>query len=228
METISLSAKNREVIGKQVKQLRTEGIVPAVVYGHGTDSRSISVDQKVFGKVLAQAGESTLVDLQIESDKPTKVLIQEVQRHPLSGDVVHVDFRQVKMTEKLEADIEFKLVGESPAVKALGGIMITNLDRVTVSCLPTDLVSEIEIDVSGLENYGDNVKVGDLTPPKGIEFITSSDEIIVVVNEPVAEEIIPVEGEGVEAGVPAEGEAEAEGGSEAAEEKPAGEEKKKG
>jgi large subunit ribosomal protein L25 len=217
METISLSANNREITGKQVKQLRTDGIVPAVVYGHGTDSRSIGVDQKIFDKVLAQAGESTLVDLEVESDKPVKVLIQEVQRHPLSGNVVHVDFRQVKMSEKLEADIELKIIGEAPAVKVLGGIMITNLNRVTVSCLPTDLVPEIEVDVSGIENYGDNVKVGDLTPPNGIEFVTTLHEIIVVVNEPVAEEeeeIVPVEGEAGEEGeaatAPDEGESKDE------------------
>ena len=210
METISLSAKIREITGKQVKQLRTEGIVPAVVYGHGVDSRTISLDKKIFDKVLSQAGESTLVDLEIESDKPVKVLIQEVQRHPLSGDIVHVDFREVKMTEKLEADIELKLIGEAPAVRVLGGIMITNLDRVTVSCLPTDLVPEIEVDISGIENFGDNVKVGDLTLPNGIEFVTTLDEIIVVVNEPVAEEdAAPAE----EAAVPAEGDASEAGKS---------------
>ncbi|MBN1584776.1 50S ribosomal protein L25 [Candidatus Uhrbacteria bacterium] len=184
METISLSAQVREIKGKSVRRLREEGAVPAVIYGHGIGNSHVSVDRRVFEKVLEQAGESTLIDLSVDGGKSVKVLIQEVQREPLKGGITHVDFRQVNMTERLETDVEIRLVGEAPAVKILGGMIITSMDRVTVRCLPADLVSEIEVDVSVLNEYGDMIKVGDLTPPPGIEFVTGGEETIVVASEP--------------------------------------------
>ena len=99
METISIAAKRREIKGKQVKQVRSEGDVPAVVYGHGFENMDISVDGRVFDKVLSKAGESTLIELSIDGGESLKVLVHEVQRHPLKGQVTHIDFRQVQMSE---------------------------------------------------------------------------------------------------------------------------------
>ena len=187
METVKLAAKGRTVKGKQVKTLRTAGIVPAVVYGHGIESRPVEVDYKIFEKVLDKAGESTLVDLSIDGAAPVKVLIQEVQRDPLKDTITHVDLRQVRMTEKLEADIEINFLGESPAVKESGAILVRSMSVISVRCLPGDLVHAIDVDLTGLKSIGDIIKVKDLPVPKGIEFLAHPNEVIAVVNEPISE-----------------------------------------
>lgn len=188
METLKLEAKTREITGKQSKQIRLAGFIPAVVYGHGVESRNLAVDYRLFEKVLTEAGESSLVDLVIDGKEAVKVLIQDVQHDPIKGAVTHVDFRQVKMTEKLEADIEFEFVGEPPAVKELGAILVRSMDSVPVRCLPQYLVHSIAVDLSTLKAFGDTVKIKDITPPEGMEFLAHADDVIAVVNEPISEE----------------------------------------
>jgi len=188
METLTLNAKKRERTGRQAKQLRHEGFVPAVVYGHGIEPGNLAVEARAFDKLYERAGESSLVDLVVDGAAPVKVLIQEVQYEPLRHVPVHVDFRQVKMDEKLEADVPLTFVGESPAVKNLGAILVRNMDAVTVSCLPNDLVHEIEVDLSALKEFGDTVTIGDIATPPGIEFIDETDAVIAVANEPLSEE----------------------------------------
>ena len=186
-ETFTLAASPRVQLGRAVKPLRRAGKIPGVVYGHGVATRAIALDAKEFQKVLTAAGESTLVDLSIEGNTPVKVLIQDVDRHPLRGDVTHVDLHEVKMTEKLEADIELVFVGESAAVKTAGGILVHNLDAVRVRCLPGDLVSEFTLDLSALKNIGDMIRVADIPKPAAMEFLTKPEEILVIVNEPISE-----------------------------------------
>jgi len=187
METLKLEAKIREIKGKQSRQLRLKGVIPAVVYGHGVASRNLSVDYRVFEKTLAKAGESSLIDLAIDGQEPVKVLIQEVQHDPLKGVVTHVDFRQVKMTEKLETDIEFEFTGEAPAVKELGAILVRSMSKITVRCLPQYLVHSIAIDLSPLKAFGNVIKVKNIKPPEGMEFLANPDDVIAVVNEPISE-----------------------------------------
>ena len=188
MEALKLQAKKRDIVGKQVKTLRLEGQIPAVVYGHGVEAKNIVVDYRTFDKLFTKAGESTLVDLEIEGDEAVKVLVQDVQADPLKGTFSHVDFRQVNMKEKLEADVVLKFVGESPAVKAHGAILVRAMDTVTVRCLPADLVHEIEIDISKLANLEDRITVADLPVPAGMEILANPNEVIIVANAPISEE----------------------------------------
>lgn len=188
MEALKLEAKKRDIVGKQVKQLRNEGMIPAVVYGHGVEAKSVTVDFRAFEKALRQAGESSLVDLVINGDEAVKVLIQDVQYDPLRSQPIHADFRQVNMKEKLEANVILKLVGEAPAVKTLGAILVRNIDTVVVRCLPQYLVHEIEVDLSVLKNFDDSIKVGDITPPEGMEFMNGPAELIVLAQQPISEE----------------------------------------
>lgn len=188
MEALKLDAKLRTVTGKQVKNLRKAGSVPAVMYGHGTKPTNLAVESRAFDKVFAKAGESSLVDLAIDGGAGVKVLIQDVQHDVLRDTVSHIDFRAVNMNEKLEADVAFKFVGESPAVKASGAILVRAMDAVTVRCLPNDLVHEIEIDLSTLANVDDRITIGDLAALNGIEFMAGPEEVIVVVNAPISEE----------------------------------------
>jgi large subunit ribosomal protein L25 len=187
MEAVKLEAKTRQVTGKQVSQLRGQGVVPAVVYGHGVESRNLALDYGNLEKLLRTVSESTLIDLAVNGESPVKVLIQEVQRDPLKGTIKHVDFRQVKMTEKLEAEIEFNFVGEAPAVRELGAILVRNMNGISVRCLPQYLVSSIEIDLSGLKKFHDSVKVSDIKPPEGVEFLAEPNAIVVSVTEPISE-----------------------------------------
>ncbi|MFA6603766.1 MAG: 50S ribosomal protein L25 [Patescibacteria group bacterium] len=187
METVKLAVKGRSVKGKQVKTLRTAGVIPAVVYGHGVDSRPVEVDYKIFEKVLDQAGESTLVDLVIDGGETVKVLIQDVQRDPLKDTITHVDLRQVRMTEKLDVDIEINFIGEAPAVKESGAILVRSMSVIAARCLPGDLVHAIDVDLTGMKKIGDIIKVKDLAALKGIEFMANPNEVIAVVNEPISE-----------------------------------------
>ena len=188
MDTIKLNASKREVTGKQVKQLRAQELVPAVVYGHGVEPSNISVDYREMERALKEAGESTLVELTINGDKPVQTLIQEVQYEPLIGRIVHIDFRQVKMDVKITTEIPIEYVGEAPAVKTKGGTLVRSLETLTVTCLPGDLVSEFEISLDKLEQIDDNITVADVTAPKGVIIENGPEEVIAVVTGMVSEE----------------------------------------
>ncbi|KKU13652.1 MAG: 50S ribosomal protein L25 [Parcubacteria group bacterium GW2011_GWC2_45_7] len=186
--TVTLQAQTRDIVGKQVRALRRTGVVPAVLYGHGLASRNLVVNAADFAKTYKQAGESTLVDLAIEGGEPVKVLIHDIDRDRLTLKPVHVDFYQVKMTEKLTTEIPFKFIGDAPAVKELGGILVKNLDKVEVECLPQDLVHEIEVDLSKLATFEDAILIKDIIAPSGIALLAKPDEMVAVVKPPRSEE----------------------------------------
>lgn len=187
MDIPPLAAASRILVGKKVKQLRRRQRVPAVIYGHGLTSQAVDVDRRDFQSVWLQAGSSSLVDLAIDQTPPVKVLIQAVQQHPIRNTVEHVDFYRVKMNEKLQADIELDFIGESPAVKEQGGILVRALDRIKVECLPGDLVHRIEVDISRLKRFEDRLHVSDLTAPPGLAILEKPDEVVASVTAPRSE-----------------------------------------
>jgi len=187
METITLKATKRTATGKAVDHLRKTSLVPAVIYGHGVENTNLELEAGPLLKIIRQAGSSSLVDLVINDAAPVKVLIHSVQRHPTRSDILHVDFYQVRMTEKLETDIELNLVGESAAVKESGGILVRALDKVKVSCLPGDLVHSIDVDISALKTFEDRIRVSDIVAPKGITIMENPEEIVATVNQPRSE-----------------------------------------
>lgn len=189
-ETYELKAEIRQEVGKKVNNLRNSGKIPAVLYGHGIDSKNIAVEKISFVKVLARAGESSLVDLSIGGDASVKVLIQDLQYHPFTNEVNHIDFRQVRMDEKLETEIELLFVDESPAVKELGGVLVKNLSALQVRCLPSALVHEIKVSLSPLKIFEDKIHVRDIALPDGIEVLNDLDEAIVLIEEPRSEEAL--------------------------------------
>lgn len=184
----TLSVNSRTKLGKAVGTLRRSGFIPAVLYGHGVTAAPLTLERKSFEKVYQQVGESTLLDLTIDGGKPVKVLIQAVQVHPTSGVVQHVDFHQIKMDEKLVVDIPLKFVGESPAVKGLGGVLVRVVNELKVECLPQDLVHEIEVDISSLKEFNQDIKVQELKLPDGIKVAgLAPDEVVVTVAAPRSE-----------------------------------------
>lgn len=188
MESIKLEAKKRTLTGKAVSQLREKGLIPAVIYGKGMESLTLEVLEQPFLKAFKEAGESTLIDLVVDG-KTNKVLIQEVAHDPLSDKIVHADFHKVSLTEKMHAKIPFVFVGESRAVKGLGGILIKNVSELEVECLPTALVHEIPVDISKLENFGDIIHLKEIVIPPGITVKhLHGEDPIVSVAEPRSEE----------------------------------------
>lgn len=192
---ISISAKKREVRGKKTQALRKEGLIPAVLYGPKTESAVLAVNKKEFDVIFREAGESSLITLELENAK-TPVLIRGVQRHPLSGDPIHVDFYQPRLDEKIKIMVSLELKGEAPAQKDLEGTLIQNIHEVEVSALPQDLPHEIVVDVSGLKTFQDRILVENLVVDPKVEVLAGKDWIVaqVVPAEKVEEELAkPVE-----------------------------------
>ncbi len=185
---VELKAKIRKLKGKKVRRLREKGILPAVVYGHNIPSKMIKVSYNDFQKVLEKTGESTLIDLKIDQEKPVSVLIQDVQLDPVKDKIIHVDFYQVKKGEKIETEIELNFVGESKAVKELNGTLVKVMDKIPVRCLPKDLIQELDVDISSLNTFDDVIRVADLSFPPGIEVLVDSEETVASVSPPEKEE----------------------------------------
>jgi len=188
MQEYKLAAKTRTKMSKAVKTLLSAGVIPAVIYGRGVESRSIEVEAIPFRKIYGTAGESSLVDLSIDGTEPVKVLIHETQSDPLKNTFSHIDFIQVNMKEKLTTEIPFEFVGESLAVKGLGGTLIKNRDNVEVECLPSDLVHEITVDIGKLATFEDVIRVRDLVFPKGIEVLSDPADVVAMVTPPRSDE----------------------------------------
>lgn len=202
-----LKAEKRTIEGRKVKNLRKSGILPGNVYGKKIKSESVQVVLKDFETIYSDVGETGLVTLDVAGeDKP--VLIHNLQLHPISGEPVHVDFLQVDLKEKVEADIPVEIVGESPAEKQAIGTVVQYVNEVKVEALPTDLPEKFVVDVSNLAEVDQSITVADLSYDKSkVEVKTSPEEIVVKVEPPQKEEV-------VEAPVAAEGEVAAEGAAE--------------
>lgn len=194
---IQLSAKKREITGKKVKALLKEGSIPAVLYGPGSASLVLSVAKKEFDMAYKEAGESSLVSLNVDKDK-NLVLIRGVQHHPLSGSTIHIDFYQPRLDVKIKIMVPVHLEGEAPAQKNFDGTLIQNVNEVEVSALPQDLPSEITVDVSFLETLEDRILVENLQVNSKVEMLAEPDWIVaqVMPAENVEEELAkPVEDE---------------------------------
>lgn len=214
MDTFTLEATTRTSLGRRSKDVRSQNMIPAVIYGSGVESRSISIPFGTFRKVYSEAGSSSLVDVKVDGGTSVKAVIKEVQLNPISMEPMHVDFHQVKMTEKMSADIPLEFVGEADAVKALSGTLMTPVESVEVECLPTDLPRAIEVDISVLKTFEDAITVADLKVAPGVEILNDPENLVAVVEEPLSEEELAKMEESqlgdVEA-VKAEGEEEKEG-----------------
>ena len=201
MSNFELSAEPRTVVGKKVRFLRRQGVVPGNLYGHSA-STAIQVTARDLEHTIRRAGRTQLISLAIAGSDSTTVLLKEWQRHPYKGDLLHVDFYRVAMTEMLRMDVPIRLTGDAPAVKLTGGTPFQPLATLAVECLPGDIPEMIDVDISGLMADDDSIFVRDLTVPPGVTVVTDGDEMIVKIMAPR----VQLEGETVEA----EGEVEAE------------------
>ena len=219
MEQIPLLAQKRTVLGRKVKNLRKDGLIPAHVFGHKVSTIHVQVKTSDFAKVFEKAGETGIVDLAIDSQKKP-VLIRNVQTHPVTDEPLHVDFYQVNLAEKVKVDVPLEIIGESPAVEKKIGLLLTPVSEVEVEALPADLPEKIEVDVSKLENVGDEIKIKDLKVDRAKVAILADEELVVAqIGELVTKEMeaveAEIEAEKVEAVAEAVPEAVAEEGEEA-------------
>jgi large subunit ribosomal protein L25 len=217
---VQLKAKSRSEAGKgPVKRLRSEGIIPGVVYGAHSKPLNICVGSRELSDVLHSAtGENVLVDLQVEEAGKTNnrlALIQEVQHHPFEDTILHVDFQEVLATEKLHTKVPVRPIGEPAGVKTGGGVLEFILRELQVECLPKDLPDVIEVNVEKLE-IGHSIHIGEITPPAGVSLLGDKGQPVFLVVAPIAEveetpaEAGPAEPELIGA-KPEEGEEGAEG-----------------
>jgi len=211
----TLAAENRDIIGKKVAQLRRAGRLPAVVYGHGVDTTSISVDAHDFEQLRRHSGPNALVDLSVDGKKAQPVLIHGVQVHPVTRRPLHVDLFLVRMTEELTVDVPLIATGTSVAVVDEGGTLLHGLESVRIRALPDHLPQSIEYSIESLVDFDAAIHVRDLEIPSDATLLTDPDEVVAKVQAPrveVEEEPVVAEGEAAEAaeGEQAEGE-QAEG-----------------
>lgn len=164
-----LNAVARKSKGELV---RAAGQLPAVIYGAGSDTLSLALVPQEFLKLYKEAGDSSLIDLVLDGKNVGKVLVQEVQSDPVSNRIIHVDLRRIDMNKEMTAPVTLHFIGEAPVVKASGGTLVTNLNTVEVRCLPKDLVSHIDVDVSVLASFEDVIKVKDLKLSAGITIVS--------------------------------------------------------
>jgi large subunit ribosomal protein L25 len=217
MEKLTLKASKREIVGKKTRFLRRQGVTPTHLFGHGLDSLALQCDTPTLQKTIARAGMTRIIALDVEGDKkPRSVFIREIQKEPRSGGLLHVDFYEVKMTEKIKVDVPIILVGEAPAMKEKGRTIAHSLTSLSVECLPDDLPPQIEVDLSPLEDVEQAIFVRDIALGPGVTIMDEPDQLVVKVSEVRMEaEVVP---EAVAAEVAEEGAEEvAEEGKEAGE-----------
>jgi large subunit ribosomal protein L25 len=176
---ISLEVKARDVVGKKVKKLRRDGVVPANIFGQGVKSTSIQVDLKEFAKVYQQVGETGLVELKLGTSAHP-VLVHKIQKEPRSDSVLHVDFHQVNLKEKTTANVPVVLVGEAPIEKSKEGLVLQSMNEVEIEALPTDIPHNIEIEISSLTEIGQSIQVKDLKVDKAKVEIKADPEATVL------------------------------------------------
>jgi len=188
---LELKAESRKELGRKANTLRRKGFLPAVVYGEKVISQSISIPLRDFEKAYREAGESTILKLEVSSDGKKEnynVLIHDIRNDPLKGNPIHADFYVVRMDKKITTDVPIKFIGESPAVKGEGGILVKVLQEVEVEALPADLPHELGIDVSRLAAIEDQLTVKDIVLPRGVEITNNPEDVIVLVEPPRSEE----------------------------------------
>jgi large subunit ribosomal protein L25 len=222
MRRLELEVKKRDITGKKVRFLRRGGLIPCNIYGHGIESLPVQVDVRKLSHILARAGGTDLISIKMtDAASPSNVIIRDIQRNPMTGEPIHVDFYQVRMTEKLKAEVPLVFIGEAPALKLKNVSLLHAMNALQIEALPDDLPHNIEVDISSLAVPEQSLHVKDIKVSDKITILADPEQMIIKVAEvrKVVEEVAApaaaVEGE------------EVEGAEEKAEEEaPAKEEKK--
>jgi large subunit ribosomal protein L25 len=198
MDKLELKVANRGILGKKVKHLRRQGITPVHVFGHGIESLALQCDARELERVLSQAGQTRLINLKLAKEKkPRTVVVREFDRDWRKGQLVHVDFYQVKMEEKIRVEVPVVLLGEAPALKSKENMLEHELGTFTVECLPAKIPNNIEVDISSLIELDQAIRVKDITLDKDITVLNNPDLVVAKISfrpvEKVVEEVLEAE-----------------------------------
>jgi large subunit ribosomal protein L25 len=202
MDKIELKITNREILGKKVKHLRRQGITPVHLFGHGIESLALQCDTRELEQVLSQAGQTRLINLKLTKEKkPRTVVVREFDRDWRRGELVHVDFYQVKMEEKIRLEIPVVLVGEAPALKSKTNMLEHALGTLTVECLPAKIPDSLKVDISSLTEPDQSIRVKDVTLGEGITVLNNPELVVVKISlrpvekieEKIVEEVVEAE-----------------------------------
>lgn len=204
MTALTIEAKLRTITGKKVKKIRQDKFIPAVIYGHKTKPQNLQVPYNQFEKIYGVSGAGSLIDLKIDDHAPTQALIQDIQFDNKTNQIQHIDFYKVRKGEKLKTSVRLNFIGESKAVKELGAVLVKTIDEVEVECLPQDLPTQIDVDISDLADFEDLIKIKNLVIPKTVAILNNQEEAVASVAKPQVEEAPPVQAPAEVA--PAEGE----------------------
>lgn len=211
MSKIVINAEKRELIGKQVRQLRRQGKIPAVLYGHKIQSQAITLDFREASRNLEGLTSSSLIEVKLDG-KAHPVIVREKQMNYIRAEIIHVDFQEVSLTEKLRTSVTIQLDGEAPAVKDHDAVLTTALTEIEVEALPQDLPEKFLVDVSVLKEVGDSIFVKDIPTPENVTILTDPEEMVVVASysstglEEGEEEVSTDEPEVIEKGKSEDGE----------------------
>ena len=195
MEQIELQATTREMFGKKVRFLRRQGVIPIHLFGHNVESVALQCDAAQLQRVLAQAGKTRLINLKLDRAKrPRNVVVREVQRDLRTGGLLHVDFYQLRMAEKIKVDVPIVLVGEAPALKSKENTLSQELNSLTVECLPKQIPANVGVDLSPLTEAGQAIRVKDLVLDEEVTILNNPEVLVVKVSlrprEKVVEEVV--------------------------------------
>ena len=185
---MELTVQKREIFGKKVNSLRRESLIPAELYGHGLENIHLSVPAKDFSKLFKEAGESTIINLNLENKK-LPVLIHEVSVDPLSDKIIHIDFYQVRMDEKITTSVPLEFIGEASAVKEKEGVLVKAMQELEIRALPADLPHNFKVELDKLSDIGMSIYVKDLEIPKGVEVLVEPETVIATIKEQAKEEV---------------------------------------
>jgi len=190
VEGLTLQATNRNVLGKKTRFLRRQDITPTHLFGHGLESLPLQCDTAKLRRIIAQAGTTRLITLEIEGDKePRSVFIREIQREPCTSALLHVDFYQIKMKEKIKAEVPIVLIGEAPALKEKGRTLMHGVTSLSIECLPEKPPPQVEVDLSASEEINQAIYVRDITLSPDITLTTDPDQMVVKVSEVHVEKV---------------------------------------
>ena len=206
MKQTELLATTRQILGKKVKLLRRQGITPVHLFGHNVESVALQCDTAQLKHVMAQAGLTSLISLKIdEVKKPRNVVIREVQREPATRELLHVDFYQVSMAEKIRVEVPIVSIGEAPALKSKENFLLQELSSLSVECLPGEIPNRVDIDLTSLTKVGQAIHVKDIILDEAGTILNNPEQLVVKISARHIEKLVEEEVEAaVEAKLPEE------------------------
>ena len=205
MKQTELLATTREILGKKVRFLRRQGITPVHLFGHNVESVALQCDTARLKRVLTQTGRTRLISLKVdEAKKPRNVVIREVQRAPATRELLHVDFYQVSMAEKIRVEVPIVSIGEAPALKSKENFLIQELNSLSVECLPGEIPNRVDIDLTALTEVGQAIHVKDIILDKASTILNNPEQLVVKIGARRIEKLVEEEKAEVEAPVAAQ------------------------